>query len=144
MKGNRVAIVIGMVVVATVFGTAALQAGPEGGKSKPPQDVTLSGRIVDLHCFMTEKFETEDRAKCTEECIRAGVPAALETEDGVVIIGKGTKGAAGAVAAFAYEDVELRGKLYERHGVRYIDIVSCTPVAEEEEEDWHWDDEDDE
>ena len=132
MKRHKVAIVVGTVVVATVIWATALQAGPEGGKSKPPQDVTLTGRIVDLHCFMTEKFESEDRVKCTADCIRAGVPAALATEDGVVIIGKGAKGAAQAVAAFAYEEVELRGKLYERYGVRYIDIISCNPLVEEE------------
>ena len=74
------------VVAAVLLAASALEAGGERTQSPPPREVTMSGKIVDLHCFMTGKFPSADHAKCTRECIRAGVPAALETEDSVVIL----------------------------------------------------------
>ena len=149
MKTQR-NIVIAAGVAAAVLFTSVLIAGGDRDKVPPPQDVTLTGKIIDLHSFMTDRFESSDHVKCTQRCIKHGVPAALETEDGLIIIGEGPKGPKRTIEPLASQYAELKGKLYERKGIKYIDIESAKaakdPRAEEDvEEDWDtdsgWDDE---
>ena len=158
MKYQRtVAIAVAAVAAATIL-ASALYAGDKQDrqdKKRAPREATLTGRVIDLHCYMTEQFPSADAVKCTRECIRVGVPAALETDDGLIIIGKGPKGPARDIAPLALQDVELKGKLYERHGLRYIDVISAKatkkpPAVEEEFEtdepetnDWESDELDD-
>ena len=120
----------GMVGVALIV---LFCAAGDDQKNESPRDVTLMGKVVDLHSVMMGKFESSDKVKCTRDCIRAGVPAALETENGLILIGEGTKGAAKTLAPLAFQDVELKGKLYERYGIRYIDITSAKAARTERE-----------
>lgn len=124
---RNVAIAVATVAAVTIL-VSALRAGDERGQKPAPREVTLTGRVVDLHNYMTEKFPSADKVKCTRECLSVGVPAALETDDGLVIIGKGPKGPARDMAPLALQNAELKGKLYERHGLRYIDVISAKAV----------------
>ncbi len=123
-------------VITAVVGVllvSVLCAAGDRDKNRQPRDVTLTGKVVDLHSFMTEKYESSDKAKCVRDCIRAGVPAALETQEGLVLIGEGNKGAARTIMSLALETAELKGKLYEKHGVRYIDMTSAKAAKPEPE-----------
>ncbi len=104
-------------------------------RSKQGKEVTMTGRIVDLHCYMTGQFESVDHAKCTAECIRSGVPAGLETDKEFFLLGQGTKSAAKTLEPLAFEQAEIRGKLYERNGVKYLDIISAKKQQPEPESD---------
>ena len=111
---------------------------------KPAKDATLTGRVVDLHCFMTGEMPSADPVRCTADCLRAGVPAGLETDTGLVVLGQGVQGPAKALVPFAFKTVEISGKLHERDGVRYLDIASIRPAAgeaEDEDEPGHEDEE---
>lgn len=99
-----------------------------------PRDVTLTGRIVDMHCCMTGEYPTKDYVKCTAQCIKRGVPSALETDSGLVILGHGLDGPARMVAPMAYEQVEVTGKLHEKHGIKYLDMVSIRKAGKTTEE----------
>ncbi len=144
---------IGAAAAVAVFATLGLsslfaqnreQAAPQKQETKG-KEVTLVGKIVDLQCYMTGEYPTRDQAECARKCIRAGVPAALETENGLMILGMGHRGPGREIEKHAMATVELKGKLYEKHGVKYIDIVSvkATKVAKPEpEEDWEWPEED--
>ena len=142
MKTQR-SIVIAAGVAAAVLCTSVLIAGGDRDKVPPPRDVTLTGKIVDLQSFMTDKFESSDHAKCTQRCIQAGVPAALETEDGLIIIGEGSKGPARTITPLAFRYAELKGKLYEREGIKYIDVASAKAAKDPESEEEDWESEDD-
>ena len=52
---------------------------PPMGGERPPREVTMTGRVVSVHAYMTGQFASPDQAKSTADNIRAGVPAALET-----------------------------------------------------------------
>ncbi|HVP11188.1 MAG TPA: hypothetical protein VMV94_08400 [Phycisphaerae bacterium] len=86
----------------------------EGGK-----EGTWTGKLMDLHCFMTGN--KEEPAK-TGECLKAGVPAVLETPTGIVILGKAPKGV--DMVAVAGQEVEIKGKLFEKAGVKYVEIAT--------------------
>jgi hypothetical protein len=93
----------------------------------------MTGRVVDLHCYMTGQYESTDHAKCTAECIRNGVPAGLETEKELFLLGQGTKSAAKTLEPLAFQQAEIRGKVYEKNGVKYLDVISAKKKAPEPE-----------
>lgn len=101
------------------------EAGP---KVRVPvaQNVSLTGRLVDLHSFMTDSYPNQDRAKTTAELIKAGVPAGLDTPAGLIVLGMGTKSPADRLAPLAYQDVEVKGKLWLWRGARYLEITSIS------------------
>ena len=113
---------------------------PLGQPETQGKEVTLTGKIVDLHCFMTGSQPTKDAVKCTRECLNDGVPAALETDNGLVILGRGMKGIGREVSRHALAMVEINGKLYEKHGLKYVDVTSIKEAKKvepgEEEGDW--------
>lgn len=108
-------------VTAIVLVAGGLFAFAQSAKSKG-QEVTMTGRIVDVYCAMTGDMASADHAKCTRECIMSGVPAALETEMGIVLLGKGNKGATKLLVPLAYQEVEVSGRLFEKDGLKYLDI----------------------
>lgn len=97
----------------------------------PAREVTLTGRVVDLHGFATGQYRTANRAECTAACIRDGVPAGLETRSGVVVLGQGMSGPSKALLPLAYQEVEVTGKLYRKGGLRYLDITSIRAQSKE-------------
>ncbi|MHC4092607.1 MAG: hypothetical protein ACYSVY_20425 [Planctomycetota bacterium] len=124
------------VVTAIFIAVSGLHADGERRPTPPAREVTMEGKVIDLHCFMTGKFPSTDHIKCTRECIRAGVPAALETEDGLVILGKGPKGPARMLDDLALQHAEVKGKLYEREGLRYLDLTSAKAAAAPRLPEW--------
>lgn len=114
------------------------QERPMVGKTLPPKDVTLTGRVVDLHGMITGEYATQDHERCTAQSIRSGVPAGLETENGLIVLGQGVKGPGRALLAHAFKQVEIEGKLYEKAGVKYLDIKTVKKLGQrgqqEEEE----------
>jgi len=109
--------------------TATTATAQTAAKLLAPKESTLTGRVVDIHCFMTGQFPSEDKAKCTADCIKAGVPAALETPTGLILLGQGTGGAAKSLVPLAYQQVEVKGQLFEKAGVKYLDITSIQAKA---------------
>ena len=128
---------LGVLVVAAaaaILGTSTLRAAGERNKPVKPRDVTLVGKVVDVQSYMTDKFAADDPVRSTQDCIRQGVPAALETDDGLIVIGMGERGPSRTLVPLALKHVEVKGKLYEKDGLQYLDMTSAKPVKEEGEE----------
>ena len=119
--------------LVSVVVMAAMAAGPGSKGEKKPRDVTVTGKVVDLHSYMTGKFASDDPARSTRACIQAGVATAVETADGLIIVGQGLKGPRKTLARLAYQSVELKGRLYERGGLRYIDMSDAKLAKATEE-----------
>src|SRR5262245_16824341 len=61
------------IALALIGGALALaQVGSMTQKPLSGKDITLTGRIVDLQCFMAEDYPSTDRVASTKTCIRAG------------------------------------------------------------------------
>ncbi len=117
-----------LIAVVCVTLVSAFCVAADKEKESSPKEVTMTGKVMDMHSLMTGKFESGDKAKCCRDSIKMGVPAVLQTEQGLVIIGEGAKGAARTIAPLALKDVEVKGTLYEKNGLRYIDIKSAKVV----------------
>lgn len=129
-------VLIASLCVAVLFATTLIALG-RPRKNNKPEDVTLVGLVVDLQTYMTEKCANDDYPKCTRDNIRGGVPAALETEDGLIVVGMGDKGPARLLVPLAYQNAEVTGKLYDRDGFLYLDMTAAKVYKEEAEEDAH-------
>lgn len=126
-----VLMVSGALAPVVVVAGWSTSPGPTG--EKRPEDVALTGRIVDLHSYMTGKFASSDAVRSTRACLQSGVPAAIETREGLIVIGQGPKGPRAVLARLAHAQVELKGRLYERGGLRYIDMVDAKVIRAADE-----------
>lgn len=130
----RTRIIGGGVVTLACLGGGLGLAGSGYGKPERPEEIVLVGTIVDLQSYMTEEFTSDDPVKSTRAAIRAGVPAALETDEGLVVIGMGNKNPARKLVPLAYREVELTGRLYDEEGFEYIDMSAVRPIDGEDTE----------
>jgi hypothetical protein len=62
---------------------AASLSSAQGGASG---DVTVSGEIVDLACYIAHGAKGPDHAKCAQECAKQGQPIGLAGTDGKVYL----------------------------------------------------------
>ncbi len=134
MKCGKWMAVSGGLTLVAVVGVTSLHADGRRGAPRP-EEVTLIGQLVDLQTYMTEKCSGEDFARCTRDNIRAGVPAALVSDDGLIVIGTSDKGPARLLLPLAYQEVEMNGMLYDKDGLLYIDMASVKVYKEEGEEE---------
>src|SRR5262245_12418650 len=88
MKKKLVPILIALLVVAALaLGSRVLRADNGDGKTeKPAPDVTLSGTIVDMHCYVTHAIHDAGHTGCANACIARGVPAGFLTDDGTLYV----------------------------------------------------------
>ena len=96
-----------------------------GGK-----DVTVTGELVDMACFMAHEGRGKKHAKCAEQCVLGGAPVGLVTDDGKVYLlvedhstPKAKKPYAQAKEMVA-ETVTITGHAYERGGVQAVVVES--------------------
>ena len=114
---------------------ANAQDRPAAASLGEAREVKLSGRVVDLHTFMTGRAAGPDAARLTADRIRNGVAVALETKSGLIVLGQGSKNPARALLPLAYREVALSGKLYEKAGVKYLDVTNVIVGGPEHEEE---------
>jgi hypothetical protein len=128
--------IVGMAALAICLVPSFMAVAQEKGQAAAPppaaKEVTLTGKLGDLHCFMVGMPATEkDPVKCAKECIEKGIPAVLETDKGIVILGKGLEGGAKLFAPLAGQQIEAKGKVYEKAGVKYMDVTEIKKAGGE-------------
>jgi len=122
-KKTALATVCVSVLAMAMYVVRAQDTAPEAASQTEPQVVTLTGQVVDLHTFMTGNSEpSKENVKKSAACIREGVPAALKTKDGLVILGKGTKSPAPDIRALALSEAEVTGTIFSKDGIEYLDM----------------------
>jgi hypothetical protein len=121
------------VVTVGVVGLTALSA-TAGEEKARTRDVTLTGKITDLHSYMTAQSPADEDVTVVRKRFRGGVPVILQTEEGPVVLGQGEKRPGAVIMRHVLQRVQVKGKLYEKQGMQYldIDVASVTAVAAEE------------
>lgn len=117
-------VAVAAVALAVTLGLAAIAAEAKKPAKAPDKETVLSGKVVDLQTYMAGETTGTGKAKSSAQLIRNGVPAALETDKGLVIIGAGRKVSPRTIANHAGTRVELKGKLYEKANVKYLDVTA--------------------
>jgi hypothetical protein len=88
--------------------------------------VTLSGEVVDLHCYINRDAKGTDHAGCSNACISRDVPAALLTEDGTLylLINEKPVSVKEKIAGMAGKKVKATGKVVERSGMKALQLAT--------------------
>ncbi|HEX6098800.1 MAG TPA: hypothetical protein VF432_20965 [Thermoanaerobaculia bacterium] len=89
-------------------------------------EVTLTGEIVDLHCYTSRGAHGEEHAGCANACISRDVPAGLLAADGTLylLINEKPVSVKEKIAGKAGKKVTAKGKVVERSGVKALQLTS--------------------
>lgn len=89
-------------------------------------EVTLTGEIVDLHCYTSRAARGEEHAGCANACISRDVPAGLLAEDGTLylLVNEKPVSVKEKVAGKAGKKVTAKGKVVERSGMKALQLTS--------------------
>ena len=130
------AVVVGLVAwvsTAPVTRAADTAKKAEGGgaAATEPTDVTVTGEVVDIACYMMGGAKGEGHKGCAAACAKGGIPLALLDGDGKLYLlladGEPHKTmnekllADGLVAA----QVKVMGKLHSKPGLNLIVVEKC-------------------
>ena len=90
------------------------------------EPVTLTGEIVDLHCYTSRGATGPEHAGCANACISRDVPAGFLTEDGTLylLINEKSTSVKEKIAGKAGRKVTAKGKVVERSGMKALQLAS--------------------
>lgn len=135
MKRTKWCVATAAVLLLTSISIGSLFAQERLRKTRADQtrtpvqakDLAIVGKVVDLQSYMTGKIMGKDPIKWSRECVRRGIPAALETDGGLIILGVAT-GRPTKIAEHVMKTVHVQGKLYEKGGMKYLEVTDMKPA----------------
>ena len=91
-----------------------------------PAETTLTGEIVDMHCYTSRGARGEEHAGCANACLSRDVPAGFLADDGTLylLINEKPVSVKEKVAGKAGRKVTVHGKVVERSGVKALQLSS--------------------
>ncbi|HXN08513.1 MAG TPA: hypothetical protein VN860_02500 [Candidatus Acidoferrales bacterium] len=124
-------------LVALAVGTIALADEPMTGGAMMSgshmmmhgKQVTLTGNVVDLSCYVGSGLHGAGHAACAKACLLKGQPFGIQTTDGniVTVFGSGPNDNPNAkVLPFVERKVTVTGTEFSGHGVTGIRIVTIS------------------
>jgi hypothetical protein len=122
MKQKLARILIVLLVVAAPIGRLRAE-------EKQP-DITLTGTIVDMYCYVTHGSRDAGHTACANACIARGVPAGFLANDGTlyVLFGEKPFSVKDQVKDLADVPIRLTGTPVVRSGAKGIQIKSIEKV----------------
>jgi hypothetical protein len=123
MKKKRVLVAFSILVGAALLFANSLSA--EDAKTNAA-DVTLSGTVVDMFCYLQNGNHSAKHTSCSKSCIEKGVPAGFLADDGTLyVLFDQTPGSVkDKVAGLVDVPATLKGTPMTRGGVKGIQIKS--------------------
>ncbi|HEX7830954.1 MAG TPA: hypothetical protein VF787_14960 [Thermoanaerobaculia bacterium] len=90
------------------------------------ESVTMTGEIVDLHCYTSRGATGEEHAGCSNACISRDVPAGFLAENGTLylLVNEKPTSVKEKVAGKAGKKVKVTGKVVERSGMKALQLTS--------------------
>ncbi len=125
---KKVAVISAAVVAALVLSVhvrAAEEHKHEHGaaheQEHAEEEVTVTGEVLDMACYIGHGAMGADHAKCAKTCIESGLPVGIKATDGktYLIIGD-HKPLNSKLAAHAAKTITVKGKHVERDGIHMI------------------------
>lgn len=93
---------------------------------KADKSVTLSGEVVDMHCYITRDAKGPDHTGCSNACLSRDVPAGFLADDGTLylLVNEKPVSVKEKVAGKAGKKVKAHGTIVERNGVKALQLAS--------------------
>ena len=124
MKKKFVTVAIALLILA------ALAVSRLVGAEDKAADITLTGSVVDMHCYVTHGIRDAKHTACSNACIARGVPAGFLADDGTlyVLFDEKPFSVKDKVAGLADVPARLTGTPVVRGGIKGIQIKTIEKV----------------
>jgi len=102
-----------------------------GEKAAAPSDITLTGEVLDLACYVGHGAQGPDHASCAVKCAAMGQPLGLAASDGKVYLllaDHADSSAFTKVKTLAGKKVEIKGEPAEKDGINALTVHSVKTV----------------
>jgi hypothetical protein len=115
---------VGILILAAL--AVRMFAGENEGKEDKKAEVSISGTVVDLHCYVTHGIRDAAHTACSNSCIARGLPAGFLADDGTLylLFEEKPHSVKDRVAGWADVPAVVKGKVSVRNGVKGIQITS--------------------
>lgn len=126
-----------LLVGAVVVAAYAVAIADEKATEAKAKTVTLTGEVVDTGCYIGHGASGTKHKECAAKCIAGGMPMALLTaksgdrEAALYLLTPphGNTDAYTKVKAWAGSQVEITGAVYERDGMKSIEVTGSKVLA---------------
>ncbi len=114
-----IALIAGAAVSTASFAATTTTEAKSGG------EVTVTGEVLDMACYLDHGAHGAKHADCAKKCISSGLPVGLKGTDGktYLLIGEHMP-ANDELAKHAAETITVHGKLVERDGINLLENIS--------------------
>lgn len=87
---------------------------------------SITGEVIDVFCYATRDARGKEHSQCASSCIKANVPVAVLTDEGVMYfpLRADHKAANPLFENLGGEKVKVTGTVYEKHNERFIVVKS--------------------
>ncbi|HWA85534.1 MAG TPA: hypothetical protein VG710_04875 [Opitutus sp.] len=94
----------------------------DGSAPAKSGDVTVTGEVLDMACYLDHGAHGAKHADCANTCISKGLPVGLKSADGTVYLLIGEhKPINEALTGSGGKTVTIKGKLVTRDGIKLIE-----------------------
>lgn len=95
-------------------------------------EVTITGQVVDLNCFVTNGASGAGHKACADACAKAGVPLGILSSDGTIYVPVSSKPGDpqnSKLAAFTEGKVKVTGTHRMANGLHTIEIKTVAAAT---------------
>ena len=119
---NPLNILTPMAVATALAASFVLAHEGEKHESAPAEEVTVTGEVVDMVCYVSEGASGAEHADCAQTCIKMGLPVGIKTSNGKTyfLIGE-HKPMNDQLAPLAAKIITVKGKAVSRDGFNMIE-----------------------
>ena len=96
-----------------------------------PADVTLTGEVVDLACYIAHGAKGPDHAGCAAKCVEMGQPAGLAASDGkvyILVADHADSSAYTKAKTMAGKKVEIKGEVAAKDGMNALTVHAVKTI----------------
>jgi len=106
--------------VATALAASSVLAHDEGVSAT--DEITVTGEVVDMVCYIDHGGSGAKHADCAKECISMGLPVGINASDGKTYLLVGEHKPINAILApLAAKTITVKGKAVSRDGFNMIE-----------------------
>ncbi|MDD2763794.1 MAG: hypothetical protein PHE83_07470 [Opitutaceae bacterium] len=99
-------------------------AARAGDMPKSGGEITVTGEVLDMACYLDHGAQGEKHADCARKCISSGLPVGIKGADGTVYLLIGEHVPANAeLAQYAAKTITVKGKAASRDGINLLENI---------------------
>jgi len=124
--------ILATTAVLALLALTPLTLAAQAHETTAGNDMTITGQVVDLNCYVTNGASGAGHKTCGEACAKAGVPLGILSSDGTIYVPVSSKPGDPQnpkLAAFVEGKVKVTGTHRMSHGLHTIEIKTVAAAT---------------